>query len=473
MRKLTHEQRIEIYNKIKSGTSYSQIKLEYGIKRQNLQFLIRLIDRHGFGVFRTNFNKYYSIECKENAIRRILTDGESTRSVAIDLGLSSPGILCNWIKAYIENGYNVVEKKRGRHGKQKEQEDDSSGARTEEQRTRREGPPLDNRERILKKIGCLSYGTKEERVKEIVKAITELRQELNVSLAFILKTINSNDDLPHIAKSVYYYTISKIDKDNKNDEIMVEIINIFYTHKERYGYRRIHLELLNKGYKVSHGKVKRLMSRMGLYGLNPVPKQRYNSYQGDLNGTCKNLLLNKSKNIHTNKTYFNRNFKTTSVNQKWTTDVSEFKIAVGKLYLSPILDMYSREIVGYDISDNPNLLQVYRMLDMAFASFENLKGLIFHSDQGWQYQHFSYQNKLKEKGIIQSMSRKGNCWDNSPMENFFGKMKNEMFYGFEDTFKSLEALKQAMINYINYHNNLRITTKGKGLTPVQIRNQAL
>ena len=213
---------------------------------------------------------------------------------------------------------------------------------------------------------------------------------------------------------------------------------------------------------MSHGKVKRLMSRMGLYAFNPTPKQRYNSYKGDMNGVCKNLLLERKINEK-------RNFEATSVNQKWTTDVSEFKIVAEKLYLSPIMDIYNREIVGFDISDTPNLFQIYRMLDMAFEKFNNLEGLIFHSDQGWQYQHFSYHKRLEEKGIFQSMSRKGNCLDNSPMENFFGKMKNEMFYGFENTFESLDNLKQAMIDYIHYHNNFRITVKGKGLTPLQIR----
>lgn len=125
------------------------------------------------------------------------------------------------------------------------------------------------------------------------------------------------------------------------------------------------------------------MSHMGLYALNPTSKQRYNSYKGEMNGTCKNLLLDKRENKYIRKTYFNRNLKTTSVNQKWTTDVSEFKTAMSKLYLSPILDMHSRKNVGYDISTTPSLFQTYRMLDMPFSKF-------FHSNQGWQYQHFSY-----------------------------------------------------------------------------------
>ena len=472
MAKLTNEQRIEIYNKRKSGTTVSRLVLEYGVSEYSIRYLVRLIDKHGTSILRNGKNKYYSPEFKEAAIKRVLDDGESIWSVAIEIGLMNKGILNSWIKSYKENGYNVIGKKRGRHAKQKEREE--CGRTAERNRgIETAEPALDSRERIHKKIKCLSYGTKEERVKETVKAITELRHELNLSLAFILETINSNPDLPHIAKSVYYYTASKNDKDLKNEELMLEIINIYYTNKERYGYRRIHLELLNKGYKVSHGKVKRLMSRMGLYALNPTPKQKYNSYQGDMNGTCNNQLLEKRKNEHTGKINEKRNFSTTSVNQKWTTDVSEFKIAAGKLYLSPILDIHSREIVGYDISENPNLFQIYRMLDMAFSKYDNLEGLIFHSDQGWQYQQQSYHKILESKGIIQSMSRKGNCLDNSPMENFFGKMKCEMFYGFEGTFKSIEELKQAMIEYINYHNCERITVKGKGLTPVQIRNQAL
>lgn len=472
MAKITNEQKIEIYNKRKMGYTLNMLSTEYNINVHGIEYLVRLIDKNGFDVLRKDRNRYYSPKFKEKVLRRVFIDGESITAVAIDIGLSSRGILANWIKSYVENGYNIVEKKRGQHDKQKEKNDTVRNAE-KDQGTGTSEPSLTCRERILKKIGCLSYGTKEERTKEIVKAITELRQELNLSLAFILDTINSNEDLPHIAKSVYYYTLSKIDKDDKNDEIMVEIINIFYTHKERYGYRRIHLELLNKGYKVSHGKVKRLMSRMGLYAFNPTPKQRYNSYKGDMNGVCKNLLLERKKNKYTGKINEKRNFEATSVNQKWTTDVSEFKIAAGKLYLSPIMDIYNREIVGFDISDTPNLFQIYRMLDMAFEKFDNLEGLIFHSDQGWQYQHFSYHKILEEKGIFQSMSRKGNCLDNSPMENFFGKMKNEMFYGFENTFESLDNLKQAMIDYIHYHNNFRITVKGKGLTPLQIRNQAL
>lgn len=112
------------------------------------------------------------------------------------------------------------------------------------------------------------------------------------------------------------------------------------------------------------------------------------------------------------------------------------------------------------------------MLNKAFEKYEDLSGSIFHSDQGWQYQMRYYQQELKGKGIIQSMSRKGNCLDNSLMENFFGVMKNEMFYGHEYEFVSLEQLKEAMIEYINYYNKSRITVKLKGMSPIQYRQHS-
>ena len=219
----------------------------------------------------------------------------------------------------------------------------------------------------------------------------------------------------------------------KNDNIMNIIISIFYTNKERYGYRRIALELRNKGYIVNHKKVKRLMSIMGLYAKTPKAK-------------C---------------------------NEIWSTDVSKFHIVAGKLYLSPILDLHNREIVSFNISTTPNFEQTKDMLNKAFEKYDNLNNLIFHLDQGWQYQMESYHKMLKKKGVQQSMSRKGNCLDNSPMENFFGKMKNEMFYGYEYTFETLDDLKIVMEEYIDYYNNQRITVKLKGLTPVQYRNQSL
>ena len=273
-----------------------------------------------------------------------------------------------------------------------------------------------------------------------------------------------------ISKSSYYYTRKAVNKEDKDITIKSCIKTIYNKNKRRYGYRRITLELKNQGILINHKRVKRLMKIMGLYGI--MPKAKYKSYRGDMNGTVKNLLLDKEISDINRKTVYKRNFTTTGCNQKWSTDISEFHIAAGKLYLSPILDLHNREIVSYDISASPSFVQITNMLDEAFSKYDNLEGLIMHSDQGWQYQMQNYKKKLNDKRIKQSMSRKGNCLDNSPMENFFGKMKNEMFYGYEYTFETLDDLKIAMEEYIEYYNTKRITTKLKGLTPVQYRNQS-
>lgn len=274
-----------------------------------------------------------------------------------------------------------------------------------------------------------------------------------------------------ISKSTYFYTINTYSRKDKDYELKEIIKAIFEENKSRYGYRRVTLELKNRKYKINHKRVKRLMKLLNLYGVQP--KAKYKSYKGEVGKTCKNLLLTKVVDEENNKTYYERNFTTTGVNQIWSTDVSEFHIAAGKLYLSPIIDVHNREIVSYVISRSPNFKQVTTMLDLAFKKHKNLNGLIFHSDQGWQYQMKQYRDKLSRKGIKQSMSRKGNCYDNCVMEIFFGTMKNEMFYGHEYEFESLDELEKAMHEYIDYYNNKRIRTKLKGLTPTMYRHQSL
>ena len=298
--------------------------------------------------------------------------------------------------------------------------------------------------------------------KEKTIVINELR--LKYPLPLLLKILE-------LSKSSYYYTVKVLERDDEDKEIKERITSIYNENKGRYGYRRITLVLKRQGEAINHKRVQRLMKVLGLFGI--TPKAKYKSYKGDMNGTVKNLLLDKKVDEVNHKTTYERNFNTTGCNQKWATDVSEFHISAGKLYLSPIIDMHNGEIVSFDISKSPNYAQISNMLEHAFSRFDNLKGLIMHSDQGWQYQMEHYHRSLKEKGIIQSMSRKGNCLDNSVMENFFGKMKNEMFYGHEYEFESLEQLKKAMEEYITYYNEKRIKVKLKGLTPLQYRNQSL
>ena len=255
-------------------------------------------------------------------------------------------------------------------------------------------------------------------------------------------------------KSTYYYEINKKDKvDLRNEALTCEIEKIFEFHKQRYGIRRVYQDLLNKGYKVNHKRVQRIMNKLNLKVQRP--KEKYHSYQGNVGKIADNII--------------NRDFKACKPFQKWTTDVSQFNLSWGKCYISPILDMYSNEIIAYDLALSPNLEQVSRMLNKAFDKFPNVKGIVMHSDQGWQYQHEYYIKTLKEHGIIQSMSRKGNCYDNCIMETFFGRMKTEMFYGQEETYASFEQFSKAVDDYIYYYNNQRIQSKTKWMPPVKYR----
>lgn len=184
--------------------------------------------------------------------------------------------------------------------------------------------------------------------------------------------------------------------------------------------------------------------------------KRYRSYKGETGKIAPNLI--------------NRDFKADRPNQKWTTDITEFALHGRKIYLSPILDMYNGEIISNNIRDRPVLGQVMDMLDKAFKKIPENTLLIFHSDQGWQYQHKSYHKRLAEKGIRQSMSRKGNCLDNAVMENFSGLLKSELFY--LRKFESIDDLRIEIERYIYYYNNKRIKAKLKGLCPVQYRIQS-
>ena len=287
--------------------------------------------------------------------------------------------------------------------------------------------------------------------------IAELRQSYSLSLLLRISSVK---------RSTYYHVYSHMD-DDKDAEIKQLIAEIYSENKGRYGYRRITLELRNRGYTVNHKRVKRIMKELGLFGL--TPKAKYKSYKGDINGTVKNLLIHKEVDEENHKTKYVRDFETSKPNEKWSTDVSEFHIPAGKLYLAPILDMYNDEIIAYDISVSPDFSQQRRLLDKAFSKFNDLSGLIFHSDQGWQYQMSQWHLALKDKGIIRSMSRKGNCLDNCPIENFFGKLKNEMFYGCEKDYRSYEEFSAAIAEYIDYYNNERIQAKTKWMPPVKYR----
>ena len=258
------------------------------------------------------------------------------------------------------------------------------------------------------------------------------------SLNILLKAIK-------LAHSTYYYHLKQLDKPDKDQELKAKIQSIFIEHKGNYGYRRIHLELRNRGYLVNQKRVQRLMKVLNLQA-KMRQKRKYSSHKGDVGKKAENLIQ--------------RQFEAAKPMEKCYTDVTEFAISnsTQKLYLSPVLDGFNSEIIAFNLSCSPNLEQVKTMLEQAFTE-KHYENTILHSDQGWQYQHDSYHRFLESKGIQASMSRKGNSPDNGMMESFFGILKSEMFYGYEKSFQSLNQLEQAIVDYIDYYNNKRIKVK--------------
>lgn len=261
-----------------------------------------------------------------------------------------------------------------------------------------------------------------------------------------------------LPRSTYYYQLKQLDRLDKDKYLKAEIQSIFTEHRGNYGYRRMTLELRNRGYMVNHKRVQRLMKVLGL-STRIRRKRKYSSYQGEIGKKADNLIQ--------------RQFEAAKPMEKCYTDVTEFAIPAStqKLYLSPVLDGFNSEIIAYNLSTSPNLEQVKAMLNQAFSE-EHYTNTILHSDQGWQYQHDFYHRFLESKGIQASMSRKGNSPDNGIMESFFGILKSEMFYGYEKSFQSLKQLEQAIVDYIDYYNNKRIKVKLKGLSPVQYRTKS-
>ena len=257
-----------------------------------------------------------------------------------------------------------------------------------------------------------------------------------------------------LPRSSFYYHLKHLDEPEKHSSEREAIHQICAENKGRYGYRRVTLELRHRGFQTNHKLVMKLMKQAHLTCM--LRKKKYHSYRGKVGKIAPNLLK--------------REFRAVRPNSKWTTDITEFKLLGQKLYLSPILDLFNGEIISYTLSRSPDFHQVAEMIRSAFQKIPDHSYLILHSDQGWQYQMRSYQKMLKDKGVRQSMSRKGNCYDNSVIENFFGILKTEFYHN--QHFSSFEQFSKELSEYIEYYNNRRIKVKLKGLSPIQFRTQS-
>lgn len=252
-------------------------------------------------------------------------------------------------------------------------------------------------------------------------------------------------------KSTYYYHVHSWKQPDPDRKWKRRIRFIYRKHKGRLGYRRITDILQVKGYWINKKKVLRIMNELGLHCI--VRKKKYKSYTGEVGKKAPNIL--------------NRCFQAEKPNQKWVTDITEFKLFGQKFYLSPILDLFNREIITYTLHTRPTFDLVETMLKKGLQHVNKTDELLLHSDQGWHYRMPQYKRILKEHHITQSMSRKGNCYDNAVIENFFGIMKSE-FLSLQQ-FENIDHFKKELEGYIHYYNHLRIKSRLGRQSPVSYR----
>ncbi|MFC9091038.1 IS3 family transposase [Nocardiopsis dassonvillei] len=259
-----------------------------------------------------------------------------------------------------------------------------------------------------------------------------------------------------LARSTFFYHQARLQAPDPHAALKAQIRQFFDKNKGRYGHRRIHDQLHKKGWRVAKKTVLKLMNQLGLV-CRVRRKKPSSSYRGQAGQVAPNLL--------------ERDFTAQGPNQKWVTDVSEFAVAGHKVYLSPVMDLFDRQIISYTAGLSPNLELTNASLRAALETLAPGQRPLVHSDQGFQYQHASWQRLLAEAECAQSMSRKGNCLDNAVIESFFGHLKEEFFTRSE--FESIEAFTMELDEYIAWFNHERVHSYLEGLSPVRYRAQAL
>jgi putative transposase len=259
-----------------------------------------------------------------------------------------------------------------------------------------------------------------------------------------------------VSRSGYYAYLKR--KDQDRDQADKALVKKVYEHYNGvYGYRQIQLFLLqDHGVWMNHKKVLRLMQVLGIRS-RIRRKQRCNYASSTEGRVAKNLLK--------------RDFKADAPNQKWVTDVTQYRVGESWIYLSAVKDLFNNEIIAYHMSqrnDNPLVLQTF---ENAFKKTKDVTGLIVHSDQGFQYTSYAYHDMLPKVGAQISMSRRGNCYDNASMESFFSHLKTEGLYPYD--IRSMNEAQRRIEEYIHFYNKYRPQRKLNKLPPVEYRKQLI
>ena len=350
------------------------------------------------------------LEVKLNAIHRCYELGENIKYVSEDIGYSRASIY-QWRKRYLKEGtLGLMNHKNITPGTLVEgsvsstdiSSDEINQLKAQMQDMQLEIDILKETINVLKKDPDIDQSALSNREKAVIIDVLKNRY----SLPLLLQKLQ-------LSKSSYYYQEQSLQKEDKYTLLRVRVIELFTENKGRYGYRRIHALLKRENIIVSEKVIRRIMKEEQLV-VKIKRTRKYNSYQGEISPAVDNLI--------------NRNFSASKPNEKWLTDITEFAIPAGKVYLSPIVDCFDGLLVNWNISTSPDALLVNSMLDDAAKLLSVGEKPIIHSDRGVHYRWPGWIDRMEKNGFIRSMSKKGCSPDNSACEGVFGRIKNEMFY---------------------------------------------
>jgi len=401
----------------------------------------------------------YTHNQKEQAVISLCSRSQSAKEVAAEYGTTREN-LYNWKRLLLKEGCvqsmkkNKIENIHPKgtqsleaevsdlHEKKDDLSTQVAELQKEVQRLKIERDIYEKAAELIKKDQGINIQTLTNREKAII--INALRES---------HTLNELLVIIHMAKSSYAYQVIAI-KTDKYADLRDDVKGAFIESSSRYGYRRIHSVIKSAGATVSEKVIRRIMKEEDLSVPN-IKRKRYSSYKGEITPEVENII--------------NRDFKTDKPNNKWLTDITEFHIPAGKIYLSPIIDCFDGFPVSWAIGTSPNAELVNVMLDEAISRLGEDEKPIVHSDRGCHYRWPGWIERMEKAELTRSMSKKGCSPDNSACEGFFGRLKNEMFYGISWAGVTIDQFIEQLDTYIRWYAEKRIKISLGGMSPLDYR----
>lgn len=394
--------------------------------------------------------RYPSAEFKYEILRRCFELGEDVEYVSREIGYSRMSIYV-WRRNYLKHGMvGLMAKKKNIPGEplpqnhMLPQSEEVEALREQVQNLQFEVDVLKETIAVLKKDPGVDLTALTNREKAVIIDALKEKYALPTLLTYF-----------QMAKSSYYYQKAAMNKPDKYLFCREKIKTLFHENRAVYGYRRMYLALKREGIVLSEKIIQRIMKEENLVAM--IPRQRkYNSYLGEITPEVENII---SRNFHADRPY-----------EKLLTDITEFGLSTGKLYLSAMIDCFDGMVVGWTIGAHPNADLVNTMLDKVIAGLPKNCCPIIHSDRGCHYRWPGWIERMNQAGFTRSMSKKGCSPDNAACEGFFGRLKNELFYGQSWVGVSLETFQSELDCYINWYNQKRIKLSLGGLSPMEYRH---